>query len=175
MRRDELRALGIELPVLPTVVLGALPGGAGWAERLYRIGLDVTASGAAEDTPQTWAAARDASPHRPVKARSREPQALVAAGCVIVESDAVPPGGYRIADDRMVVVIDAASPSVEDPNHIARPIVDAARTADPAGLWVAAGPGLDALPDEVVERKLAALVEATFQARLALAKDQFDL
>ncbi len=175
MRRDELRSLGIELPLLPTVVLGALPGEEGWGERLYRIGLDVTASGADDDTPSTWTPARDASPHRPVKGRSSAPAELIANGCVIVETDAEAPGGYRIDDDEIVAIVDGTNPDVEDPSSIARLVVEAARRSDPSRLWVAASAGLHALPEDVVEEKLAALVEATFQARLALAKDQFDL
>ncbi|MDH3227864.1 MAG: hypothetical protein OEM67_12370 [Thermoleophilia bacterium] len=175
MRRSELRALGVELPLLPTVVLGALPGDGRWGERLYRLGLDVTASGAAEDTLKTWTAARDASGRRPAKARSSAPAELIAAGCVIVETVAPADGGYRIGDDEIVVIVDGADRAVEDPSAIARPIVEAARGTDPSNLWIGAGPGLHLLPENIVEEKLAALVEATFQARLALAKDQFDL
>ena len=53
MRRTELERLGIQLPALPTVVLGALPDGAVWAERLGAMGLDVVCSGAAADTAET--------------------------------------------------------------------------------------------------------------------------
>ncbi len=43
-----------------------------------------------------------------------------------------------------------------------------------SALWVAATPGLDGLPEDVAEAKLAALVEGARQARLWLAKEQFD-
>ena len=36
MRRSELEALGIQLPVLPTAVLGALPGPPEWAVPYYQ-------------------------------------------------------------------------------------------------------------------------------------------
>ncbi len=39
---------------------------------------------------------------------------------------------------------------------------------------MAATPGLEALPEEVAEAKLAALAEGARQARLWLAKEQFD-
>ena len=175
MRRSALSALGVELPLLPTVVLGPLPGGDGWAERLYRIGLDVTASGAERDNAQTLGAAIANSPYRPVKARAGDAAALVAAGGVILEaSDGEPPGGYRLDDDRMVIIIDGTA-MIEDPAVIARWVVEEARADDPSALWVAAGPGLDGLAPDVVEAKLSAMVDATVQARLALAKDQFDL
>ena len=61
--------------MLPTIVLGALPGGAGWSARLARIGVDVTASGADEDTPETLAAAHEAAPHLALKARMADPAA----------------------------------------------------------------------------------------------------
>ena len=51
----------------------------------------------------------------------------------------------------------------------------AARALGAANLWVAAGPGLERLPRELVTAKLAALVEGAHQARMALAKDQFEL
>jgi hypothetical protein len=40
---------------------------------------------------------------------------------------------------------------------------------------VVATPGLHALPDDVVEAKLRALCEAASQARLAIAKIQFEM
>ena len=79
MRREELSALGVELPVLATVVLGALPGDENWARRLASIGLDVVCSGADEDTPATWEEARAVNPYKPVKARSTAPAARRAA------------------------------------------------------------------------------------------------
>jgi methionine synthase II (cobalamin-independent) len=170
--------MGVELPLLPTIAFGALPGAPDWAAALERIGLDVVCSGAAHDTPETWRAAREAVAYRPVKARSDQPGPLIAAGCLLIESDVaeVGPRAYRLGSDETVVaVVDGASPEVEDPAAIARPIVEAARAGDAAALWVAATPGLDGLPRDVAEAKLAAMVEAAIQARLALAKDQFEL
>jgi hypothetical protein len=40
---------------------------------------------------------------------------------------------------------------------------------------VAAGPGLEELDGELVERKLAVLAEGARQARLYLAKEQFEI
>ena len=177
MRREELSALGVELPVLATVVLGALPGDENWARRLASIGLDVVCSGADEDTPATWEEARAVNPYKPVKARSTAPAALVAAGCRIIECDGPVPGGaYRLgSDDAMVAVIDGGSAQIEDPARIARPIVEAARNGNASELWVVATAGLDRLDPEVVEAKLSAMVDSVVQARLALAKDQFEL
>ena len=86
MRRDELAALGIQLPVLPAIALGPLPGAPAWAARLARIGLDVAASGAAQDTAETIAAARAAAPHLPLKARIAEAAALAGSAALIVET-----------------------------------------------------------------------------------------
>ena len=49
-----------------------------------------------------------------------------------------------------------------------------AREGVASALWVAATPGLHELAEEVVEAKLTALVEGARQARLYLAKEQFD-
>lgn len=176
MRRDRLSALGIELPLLPTVALGGLPGGAGWTARLERIGLDVVASGAAPDTPETWRAARAAVPHRPVKAIAGDAVALVAAGCRLVEAvGPLPDGAYALGSgEAMVALVDGGSPEIEDPAVAGRRLVEAARAGDPSRLWVVATPGLDRLAPDVVEAKLAALVESAVQARLVLAKEQFD-
>jgi hypothetical protein len=175
MRRHELEALGIHLPALATVALGALPGPPVWAERLVSLGLDVVASGAAEDTPGTWAAARAAVPFRPVKAVAGDAAALAAAGAAIIETaGAVPPGAYRIGPDEAVIaVVDGSSSAVEDPNAVARDIVDVARDGSPAHLWVVSTPGLHTLPVEVAEAKLRALAECAYRARLVFAKEQF--
>lgn len=165
----------MQLPVLATVALGALPGPPEWAPRLLAAGVDVVASGAAADTPATWEAARAAVPYRPVKAMAGDVPALVAAGARIVETDGdVPAGVYRLGpDEAAVVVVDGASPDVEDPNVAARVIVDAARDVSPAALWVASSPGLDTLPEDVAELKLRALAECAYRARLVFAKEQF--
>ncbi len=177
MRRDEITARGVQLPLLPTLVRGALPGGAGWAERLAGIGLDVLASGAARDTVDSWGAAAAVLPGRPCRAVAPDDAAaLVAAGCRLIEStEPVPAEAYRIGLDEAGVMVVSDSPEVEDPNRIARLVVNAARQGDPSQLWVTAGPGLETLPGDVVEQKLRALVESAVQARMVLAKEQFDV
>ena len=177
MRRDELARLGIQLPVLPTIALGGLPGGAGWAARLERIGLDVVASGASPDTAESWAAARAEVPHRPVKGIGGDPLELDLVGCRIVETSGyVPDDVYRLGPDEAIIpAVVGTDPAVEDLNDVGRAILRAAREGMASELWAAATPGLHLLPPEVVEAKLAALVEGARQARLALAKEQFDL
>jgi hypothetical protein len=177
VRRAELERLGIQLPVLPAIVLGPLPGGAGWAGRLARIGLDVVASGAAEDDPAGVAAARAAAPHLPAKARAADAAGLAGARPLIVETAGpVPEGCYRLGPDEAVIAAVAGDdPAVEDVMDVARRILRLAREGTPSALWSVAGPGLDRLPPDVVEAKLAVLVEGTRQARLYLAKEQFDL
>lgn len=176
MRRDELSALGIQLPVLPTIVLGPLPGAPGWSARLARIGLDVTASGAARDTAGSLAAARAAAPHLALKARPGDPAALDGLGALIVEGAPAPPGTYRLGpDEGVIAAVDGACPRVEDLMDVARHALARAREGVASALWVAATPGLEGLPEEVVEAKLAALVEGARQARLYLAKEQFEL
>jgi hypothetical protein len=177
VRRDELAALGVQLPVLPTLVLGALPGGAGWSARLARLGLDVTASGAEEDTPGTLAAARAAAPHLPLKARAVRAAGLAELSPLIVEGTAEEAAGlYRLRPDEAVVEgVDGTAPEVEDVMDVARRTLDRARAGTPSALWVVATPGLDALPEDVAEQKLSALVEGARQARLYLAKEQFEL
>jgi hypothetical protein len=166
MRREELAALGIQLPVLPTIVLGGLPGRPDWAPRLERLGLDVVASGANPDTPATFAAAASVVPHRPVKA----------AGCVpgarLVECEGDPPdGACRVDPDEVVIAVDGPD-GLADPSDIARHVLTAA-AVEPSAWWVAAR-GLDDVPAEVAEARLAALVEGVHHVRLYLAKQQFD-
>jgi hypothetical protein len=176
VRRDELAALGIQLPALPAIVLGPLPGAPEWAGRLARIGLDVAASGATEDTAATLAAARAAAPHLPLKARLARAAALAGQGALIVETrGGVPPGHYRLGpDEDVVAAVDGRDAAVEDANDVARRALARARASPAALLWVAATPGLEALPEAVAEAKLAALAEGARQARLWLAKEQFD-
>jgi hypothetical protein len=176
MRRDELAALGIQLPVLPAIALGPLPGDPAWAARLARIGLDVAASGAARDTAATIAAARASAPHLPLKARVADPGALDGLAPLIVETEGAVPGGhYRLGpDEDLVAAVDGAAREVEDPNDVARLALARAREGTPSALWVAASPGLEGLPEAVAEAKLAALAEGARQARLWLAKEQFD-
>ena len=176
MRRDELAALGIQLPVLPTIVLGALPGAPDWSARLASIGLDVTASGAGEDTGATLAAARDAAPHLAVKARIADAGALDGHRAMIVETEGpVPPQLYRLSsDDEIIVAVDAGE-AVEDVMDVARHVLGRARRGSAATLWVATATGMERLPRAVVEAKLAVLVEGARQARLYLAKEQFEI
>jgi hypothetical protein len=178
MRRPELERHGIQVPVLATVALGALPGPPNWAERLMRLGIDVIASGAAADTAETWSAAHAAVPFRPVKgiaANAAAAAALIAVGCRLVEC-ATEPGSdayWLRPDEHVVIAVDGASAAVEDPSVIGRQIVEAAWEGSPAALWVVASPGLEGLPIATVEAKLAALAEAAVNARLVLAKEQF--
>jgi hypothetical protein len=165
MRRDLLALLGIQLPVLPTIVLGGLPGAPDWARRLERIGLDVVSSGAVEDTPETYAAAVAAVPHRPIKATG----ALV--GARIVECEGEPPtAAYRIQVDEMVV-IDAAQ-EVGDANDIASSVLRVV-AADPSAWWIATK-GLATVEPEAGARILEAVVDGVRHVRLYLAKQQFD-
>lgn len=177
MRRSELEALGIQLPVLSTVVLGGLPGPPEWAARLASIGVDVLASGAVEDTPETWGAAAEAAPYRVVMANPGDPAALAAAGARLLQGGGSAPAGTYVLgpDDAVVAIVDGSSAEVEDPNVIGRLVVEAVHDTPPAALWVVATPGLHLLPDDVAEAKLRALCEATYQARLAIAKIQFEL
>jgi hypothetical protein len=176
VRRDELTALGIQLPVLPTIVLGSLPGPPDWSARLARIGVDVTASGAARDTRRTLSEARAAAPHLTLKARCDDPAALDGLGPLVVEGDGPAPAGTYLlgAGEDVVEAVDGSDPRVEDVMDVARRTLGRAREEIASALWVAATPGLDGLPEEIVEAKLAALVEGARQARLYLAKEQFD-
>lgn len=163
--------------MLPTIVLGALPGPPEWAPRLARIGVDVVASGADEDTPETVAAARAAAPHLAVKARMIDAAELGGARGIIVETAGeVPEGAYRLGEgDAAIEAVDGGSDEVEDVMDVARRTLGAARDGVPSALWVVATPGLDLLPAEVVEAKLRALADGARQARLYLAKEQFDI
>ena len=176
MRRDELDRLRLFLPVLPTIVLGALPGPPEWSATLARIGLDVVASGAAVDDPDSVAAAAAGAPLLPVKARCGDAAALVAAGARLTEGAASDvAGAYRLgADDLTVRVVAGDTPEVEDLDTVSRALVAAARAGVPSHLWAVAGPGLDALARDVVEAKLAVLVDGAREARLAIAKVQFE-
>ena len=176
MRRGELERLGIQLPVLPTIVLGALPGPPDWAVALERAGLDVIASGAASDTPATWAAAREAVPHRLVKATAGPADELSAVGAVVIESAGeVPEGCYRLGPDEVLApAVRGDAPRAEDPNEVAEAVLRAADLHGAAAVWVAATPGLEGHEPELVKAKVRALVEGARLARLLLAKHQFD-
>lgn len=165
MRREILVALGIQLPVLPTIVLSGLPGDPDWASRLERIGLDVVTSGAASDTPETFAAAVAAVPHRPVKATG------AVNGAAIVECDGAPPSGsYRLHMDEIVIGIDGTR-GPGDANDVAGIVLNIVKD-DPSAWWVAAGALADLPSDEAAER-LTTLVEGVRHVRLYLAKQQF--
>ena len=165
MRRDLLTSLGIQLPVLPTIVLGGLPGTPDWALRLERIGLDVVSSGAVEDTPETSAAAVASVPHRPVKATGP------VVGARIVECEGDPPtAAYRIQADEMVV-IDAAQ-EVGDANDIAGYVLRVVGT-DPSAWWIATQ-GLATVEPEAGARILEAVIDGVRHVRLYLAKRQFE-
>lgn len=176
MRRHELEARGVQLPALPTIVLGALPAGHDWPAALTRIGLDVLSSGLAEDTPATAEAAHAAMPFRPLLVRGGDPAALAAAGAALIEGAAAEGDPlYGLGpSDAVVRPVAADTAAVEDVMDVARAVLRAAQAGVPSALWVAAGPGLDALASEVVEAKLRVLVEGARQARLYLAKEQFD-
>jgi hypothetical protein len=175
VRRAELERLGMPLPVLPAIALGALPTGPDWALRLERLGLDVVASGVAEDTPETWAAARDAVPHRPVKATGGDPAALAAAGCRLVETARPVPGGvYRLGPDEDVAVgVDGADSALADPSDVAARLLAAVAERPAASVWAAAT-GLAEGSAGAAEERLRALVEGVRLARLYLAKEQFE-
>ncbi|MFV0495562.1 hypothetical protein, partial [Mycobacterium sp.] len=108
MRRNEAEHLGIHLPVLPTMVLGGLPGEPTWAARLQAIGLDVVSSGAVVDTADTVMAAAGESLGRPVKAVAGDAAALAAAGARIIEgAGTMVAGAYRIdPGEALVAVVD---------------------------------------------------------------------
>lgn len=164
MRRDQLSVLGIQLPVLPTIVLGGLPGTPDWASRLERIGLDVVSSGASDDTSETYAAAVAAVPHRPVKATG------AVDGARIVECDGpTPQGAYGLHLDE-IVVIDAAVGG--DVNAIARHLL--AVVADGPSEWWVAVRGLEGSTVDAAAAFLDTVVDAVRHVRLFLAKQQFE-
>lgn len=177
VRRDELAALGVQLPVLPTIVLGALPARPDWAHRLSRIGLDVVCTGADEDTTDSLAAARAAAPHLAVKVRARDAGAFDGHRGVIVETEGqVPAGLYRLGPgEDLLQAVSGSDPEVEDPREVARAVLLSARAGIPSALWVAITPGLETLPVAIVEEKLEVLVQGARQARLYLAKEQFEI
>lgn len=164
------------MPVLPTVALGPLPAGPSWPERLMSIGLDVLSTGLEHDGPGSVALARGVVPVRPLIARGFDAAALAQAGAAIIEGsqgDDAPLYGLDWSDE-IVRPVSAEDPEVEAVMEVARTVLSAAQAGVPSALWVAAGPGLDALPVEIVEAKLAVMVEGARQARLYLAKEQFD-
>ena len=73
-----------------------------------------------------------------------------------------------------MAAFDGRARLVEGAMDVARLALERARAGAASSLWVAATPGLERLPADVAEAKLAALVEGVRQARLWLAKEQFD-
>ena len=60
--------------------------------------------------------------------------------------------------------------------EVARHVLGRAREGVPSALWVVAAPGLERLaPERDVEEKLEVLVLGARQARLYLAKEQFEI
>lgn len=174
MRRDELEAAGINVPVLATVCAGALPQPGEWASRLERAGLDVITTGLPADTPESVAAAVAAVPFRPVMAHGDDTDSLVAAGARIVATDgAVPPGAYAFRADETVVTPITADAPAENANDVAREVLAAARDGRASAIWVAA-PDLSDVPEEIAEAKLTAMCEGTRMARMWLSKQQSD-
>ena len=178
LRRGELAALGIQLPVLATVCPVPLPTAPDWPRRLERADLDVITTGHTLDDPDSWLEAVGAVPHRPVMALADDAAgatALARAGCRLVcTRAAAPPDLYTFSNERSVVAVSGAGASVEDVNEIAARILEACTKEPASSLWVSAGLGLSDLPVDIVDAKLRALTEGARQARLWLAKEQFD-
>lgn len=174
MRRDELEAAGINVPVLATVCAGPLPQPGEWVPRLERVGLDVITTGAAVDTPEGVAAAVAAVPFRPVLARGDDAAALVAAGArIVMTARGVPDGAYAFHPDEAVVTPIRADAPAENANDVAREVLAAARDGRASAIWVAA-PDLSDVPEGIAEAKLTAMCEGTRMARMWLSKQQSD-
>jgi hypothetical protein len=169
MDRNALSTVGIQLPVLPTLVLGGLPGGADWTGRLLRLGIDVVSSGAQPDTDATLAAVKDAAPYRPIKATGD--QARLAEGAWLVETHDQASGGIPLDPAHILVAQDGLQ--YDDQNDVAAVLLQAVRE-NPAHWWVAAR-GLDDCSADDAELALSAMVEGTKLVRLYLTKQQFDI
>jgi len=167
--RDALGAAGIQLPVLPTIVLGGLPAGHDWPAALMRLGVDVISSGLDRDTDASLAELSRAVPSRPVKAVGGD--AELVGRSWLVEGDEVPNGAFGI--DPATVMTGVTGSGEHEPNAIASGLLPVVR-AHPAGWWVAARDLADgSIPD--VEAAIETLVEGVKMVRLYLAKQQFDL
>lgn len=169
MDRDALGRAGIQLPVLPTVVLGGLPAGRDWPAILVRVGVDVVSSGVDPDTDATLAAVVAAVPYRPVKATGVT--ARLTRGAWLVEDDHAPAGAFAI--DPAEVVTGVTGAGDHEPNAIASGLLPLVRDR-PADWWVAARDLSTGAPNDV-EQALVALVEGVRMVRLYLAKQQFDV
>jgi hypothetical protein len=169
MDRNALSKVGIQLPVLPTLVLGGLPGGADWTGRLLRLGIDVVSSGAQADTDATLTAVKSAAPYRPIKATGG--QARLADGAWLVEDHEQAAGGIPLDVAHIVVAQDGLQ--YDDQNDVAAVLLQTVRE-NPAHWWVAAR-GLGECSPEDAELALSAMVEGTKLVRLFLTKQQFEV
>ena len=175
LRRDELSALGIHLPVLPTICPVPLPGN-DWSSRLGRLGFDVISTGGRYDTPAAWQDASEQVPHRPVVGQAADVAgalALAAAGCRLVSGDVdvdSDDGLYRYGPDERAITFSEPDDAVA----IARRVLATARDGEASALWVAAGSGFSDLHRDDLEDALRALTDGAVQARMWLAKEQFD-
>ena len=168
MDRDGLARAGIQLPVLPTVVLGGLPGAPEWASQLARIGIDVVCSGANPDSDATLLAARESVPYRPLKAIGG---ATLPIGAWLVEGVGAAFDVLTIDPAEVVFAVDGDAADV-DPNLIAGELLATVRT-NPARWWVAAHELEGGTPQQAAAI-LANLVEAVSMVRLYLTKQQFE-
>ncbi len=169
MDRDALSKAGIQLPVLPTIVLGGLPAGPDWPAIQMRLGVDVISSGASRDGDAGLAALAAAVPYRPIKAIGAD--AELVGRSWLVEGDEAPAGAFRI--DPEDVVTGVAGVGGDDPNAVAAALLPLVRER-PVDWWVVARDLADVAPEEA-ERTLDLLVEGVRMVRLFLAKQQFDL
>lgn len=168
MNRRHLASLGIQVPVLPTLVLGGLPGEPTWAPRLHRIGIDVLCSGASPDTHATLATAREVNPVIPVKAIG--PGATLAEGAWLVEDSTTGDPAVAILPEDCVIA--QRGVTYIDPNECAAMILDRV-SDDPARWWIVAE-GLGTLTEDDAQHALEVMVEATRYVRLYLSKRQFE-
>ncbi len=167
MDRDALSRVGIQLPVLPTLVLGGLPGGVGWASRLLRTGIDVISSGAVVDTDQTLSDTHTAASYRPIKATGCD--AKLPSGAWLVEGQS---SGGAVAIDPADVIVAQDGLQYDNQNDVAAALLEIARD-NPAKWWVAARGLADCSADDA-ELALSVLVEGTKLVRLYLTKQQFE-
>lgn len=170
LRRAELAALGLHLPALATICPSPLPPGPDWVEVTDRVGLDVLTTGAAVDAPDRWRAVHASRPHRPLLGHATdlsESAALADAGCRIIVGPIATPGAYGFTEEESVEAVGT------DLDEVASRILSAARAGRAADLWVVPG-DLSALDSAAAEAALALAVEGAVQARLWLAKEQFD-
>lgn len=175
MRRGELTALGVNLPVLATICPVALPE-ADWPRRMERAGLDVISTGLSRDTGQSSRAASEQVPYRPTLGLAdtvADALAIVASGCRIVRTDAevdLADGCYRYGPSEAAITFNHPVAAV----LVARRVLHEAQNGQPSALWVAAGSGFSDLDVDSAEEGLRALADGAVQARLWLAKEQFD-